>query len=290
MLSKSVCKCYSKCKIVTSLAVNSRKKCTTGNTRTPSYSIKYLKPKSLTSLSMKGEVDIEQSQEVMSSISYNLFNGMIDNVSNVDAESIVKQLDGSYVSNLLAVEKERCIHGYPRAFVRFPVSTNGAVETVSGGFIRLSCPLLVEAVDKLEGQHLDQNTEKKMDVLLKEFMPKEEGSAVDQMKKRSSHAFNRKDGHGEGIGYFNRLLSSSPELQSNFHDVNKAHCEIRQELVSYASSGRELGGCTALPQTAAKEVSNGMALQSGIAGITQGSEYETIMIFYPFFLTVSTLH
>lgn len=47
--------------------------------------------------------------------------------------------------DIFAVDKERCRYGFPRAFVRYPFS-----RTWQTGMVRLSCPHLVRAVDKLE--------------------------------------------------------------------------------------------------------------------------------------------
>ena len=291
--------------------------CTIGTTTTsdkPSYSIKHLRQTTsyLTSPT-NDEVgvglnpdpnlsptvltsNIHEYESNISNISDTMFNGMIDNVTATDAESIVKQLDGSFVSNLLAVEKSRCIHGYPRAHVRYPVTTKGSVDTVSGGFIRLACPMLVEAVDKLEMQHFDQQTEKKLNTLFSDYIPlptptiegeqsdsnnnsNSNNNAVAARKRRNItnnlNMYDMKDGHGHGIGYFNRLVGSSPTLQANFHEVNKAHCDIRHRLVQLDRDGNKdsgtVGTGTDRPvQTKSKQAANEMAMQSGIAGVTQG--------------------
>jgi hypothetical protein len=52
---------------------------------------------------------------------------------------------GRRVAGLFAVEKVRCKHGYPRAFVSYPVS-----DGISSGMLRLSCPHLVKAIDEIE--------------------------------------------------------------------------------------------------------------------------------------------
>jgi hypothetical protein len=43
--------------------------------------------------------------------------------------------------------RERCQHGFPQAFVFHPSKT-----TFNSGLFRLSCPLLVKAVDEYEAQ------------------------------------------------------------------------------------------------------------------------------------------
>lgn len=46
---------------------------------------------------------------------------------------------------VMCIDRERCRHGFPRAFVRFPVT--GGVQS---GMIRLSCPHLVKSIDSFE--------------------------------------------------------------------------------------------------------------------------------------------
>ena len=80
-----------------------------------------------------------------------------------------RQLDRT-VNGMWAVEKQRCKHGFPRAFVRSAITypnkfytddakmkTPGMLSSeaadkiqVSSGMLRLSCPHLVKAIDELE--------------------------------------------------------------------------------------------------------------------------------------------
>ena len=55
-----------------------------------------------------------------------------------------RQVFGS-TEGIFAVESSRCRHGFPRAFVRLPVTSK-----VSSGMLRLSCPFLVKAIDEWE--------------------------------------------------------------------------------------------------------------------------------------------
>jgi hypothetical protein len=50
------------------------------------------------------------------------------------------------VKRILAVEASKCKHGFPRAFVQYPIDG----ERSSSGQLRLSCPHLVKAVDEYE--------------------------------------------------------------------------------------------------------------------------------------------
>jgi hypothetical protein len=49
------------------------------------------------------------------------------------------------IDGIFAVESSRCKYSYPQAFIRFPVGTR-----ISSGMLRLSCPLLVKAIDEWE--------------------------------------------------------------------------------------------------------------------------------------------
>ena len=48
-------------------------------------------------------------------------------------------------TSLFGVENSRCKHGFPQAYVQYPVGGG-----ISSGMIRLSCPHLVKAVDEME--------------------------------------------------------------------------------------------------------------------------------------------
>lgn len=58
-----------------------------------------------------------------------------------------RQLDHK-VSDIFAIDKVGCRHGYPRAFIQYPVGE----KAMSSGMLRLSCPHLVKAVDKFEDE------------------------------------------------------------------------------------------------------------------------------------------
>lgn len=49
--------------------------------------------------------------------------------------------------DLFAVDKELCQYGFPRVYVRYPFS-----ESFQTGYMRLSCPHLIKAVDHLEAK------------------------------------------------------------------------------------------------------------------------------------------
>lgn len=51
-----------------------------------------------------------------------------------------------YLHYVSGVEAGRCRHGYPRAFVRQPITES----FINSGFMRLSCPYLVKEIDQLE--------------------------------------------------------------------------------------------------------------------------------------------
>ena len=55
-----------------------------------------------------------------------------------------RQVDRPAVA-LFGVEDARCKHGFPQAYVQYPVGGG-----ISSGMIRLSCPHLVKAVDEME--------------------------------------------------------------------------------------------------------------------------------------------
>ena len=57
-----------------------------------------------------------------------------------------RQVFGS-TEGIFAVEAARCRHGFPRAFVRLPVTSK-----ISSGMLRLSCPFLVKAIDEWEAK------------------------------------------------------------------------------------------------------------------------------------------
>ena len=50
------------------------------------------------------------------------------------------------ISVSIGVEAGRCKHGHPRACVRQPINS----RTINSGFMRLTCPYLVQEIDKLE--------------------------------------------------------------------------------------------------------------------------------------------
>lgn len=56
-----------------------------------------------------------------------------------------RQLAVSKVTGLFAITKNKCKHGYPQAFVQYPIGGG-----ISSGMIRLSCPHLVKQVDTYE--------------------------------------------------------------------------------------------------------------------------------------------
>jgi hypothetical protein len=51
------------------------------------------------------------------------------------------------IEGIFAVAEPRCKHGFPQAFVRYPVGSR-----ISSGMLRLSCPLLVKHIDEWEAQ------------------------------------------------------------------------------------------------------------------------------------------
>lgn len=75
-----------------------------------------------------------------------------------------RQVFGS-TEGVFAVEAVRCRHGFPRAFARQAVTSK-----VSSGMLRLSCPLLVKAIDEWEasGGIEEMNTALKRDLSLKQ--------------------------------------------------------------------------------------------------------------------------
>eukprot|EP00596_Hydrurales_sp_CCMP1899_P000823 CAMPEP_0119034520 /NCGR_PEP_ID=MMETSP1177-20130426/1503_1 /TAXON_ID=2985 /ORGANISM="Ochromonas sp, Strain CCMP1899" /LENGTH=309 /DNA_ID=CAMNT_0006991999 /DNA_START=160 /DNA_END=1089 /DNA_ORIENTATION=+ len=66
---------------------------------------------------------------------------------NTDQQVIEQRQINRSAIGLFGVEKARCKHGFPQAYVQYPVG-NG----ISSGMVRLSCPHLVKAVDEYERQ------------------------------------------------------------------------------------------------------------------------------------------
>jgi hypothetical protein len=68
---------------------------------------------------------------------------------DVDYATFDRQLEYHIARDIAVADKTRCRHGRCRAFFRFPVSISGAVDS---GMVRLSCPYLVQAVDRMEAE------------------------------------------------------------------------------------------------------------------------------------------
>lgn len=60
---------------------------------------------------------------------------------------IGERQEGRELHGVLAVEKSRCRHGFPRAFFQKPYA-----RIFNSGMIRLSCPYLIKEIDELETQ------------------------------------------------------------------------------------------------------------------------------------------
>ena len=56
-----------------------------------------------------------------------------------------RQLAVTKISGLFAIPKNKCKHGFPQAFVQYPIGGG-----ISSGMVRLSCPHLVKHVDSYE--------------------------------------------------------------------------------------------------------------------------------------------
>ena len=65
--------------------------------------------------------------------------------SREDTQVIEQRQIMRTATSLFGVENSRCKHGFPQAYVQYPVGGG-----VSSGMIRLSCPHLVKAVDEME--------------------------------------------------------------------------------------------------------------------------------------------
>ena len=63
----------------------------------------------------------------------------------VDLQVIEQRQIGRTATAMFGVENTRCKHGFPQAYVQYPVGGG-----VSSGMIRLSCPHLVKSVDEME--------------------------------------------------------------------------------------------------------------------------------------------
>lgn len=73
-------------------------------------------------------------------------------LSTIPTESDLKcigerQVFGN-ISGIFAVDSLKCKYGFPQAFVRYPFTPK-----ISSGMIRLSCPLLVKAIDVYEANN-----------------------------------------------------------------------------------------------------------------------------------------
>jgi hypothetical protein len=83
---------------------------------------------------------------------HNLMNEFVPNGAaplESDYSTFDRQLEYHMARDIAAVDKSRCRHGRCRAFFRFPVGVSG---TVDSGMVRLSCPYLVQAVDRMEAE------------------------------------------------------------------------------------------------------------------------------------------
>jgi hypothetical protein len=65
-----------------------------------------------------------------------------------DVKCIEERQVGHPLSEIIAVPKIKCKHGYVQAFVQHPI--NHAKGSVHSGMLRLSCPHLVKAIDEYE--------------------------------------------------------------------------------------------------------------------------------------------
>ena len=65
--------------------------------------------------------------------------------SSADVQCIEDRQVGHKTQGMFAVTKIKCRHGYPQAFVQYPVG-----KKISSGMLRLSCPMLVKAIDSIE--------------------------------------------------------------------------------------------------------------------------------------------
>lgn len=70
-------------------------------------------------------------------------------VNSEDLRVIEERQESRTVNGIFAVERTLCKYGFPRAYVRFPVTGEGNRQ-ISSGMLRLSCPHLVKAVDSYE--------------------------------------------------------------------------------------------------------------------------------------------
>lgn len=66
-----------------------------------------------------------------------------------DRRVIEERQLGRVVPGLFSVSEARCKHGYPQAYVTYPVNNAGGI---SSGMIRLSCPHLVKEIDLIESK------------------------------------------------------------------------------------------------------------------------------------------
>jgi hypothetical protein len=75
-----------------------------------------------------------------------LFCGNLEVPSASDLRVISERQLECDIDDIVGIEAGRCRHGFPRAFVRQPITPT----SINSGFMRLSCPYLVKEIDRLE--------------------------------------------------------------------------------------------------------------------------------------------
>jgi len=138
--------------------------------RSSHQSIRCIQSEGVATIPEEERIKIKQQQEMV-------LQKYFPKATNIDEKSlhcIESRQRFSPTPDIFAIDKERCQYGFPRAYVRYPFS-----KTWQTGFIRLSCPHLVKAVDKLE----DEGGIERFDKLLQDHENLQSDELVENFSK-----------------------------------------------------------------------------------------------------------
>ena len=106
-------------------------------------SIRYIQSQGVAGIPEEEIIKVKQQQEIV----LKKYFPKADNIDEKSINCIESRQRFAATPDLFAVDKERCQYGFPRVYLRYPYS-----KTWQTGFIRLTCPHLVKAVDRLEAK------------------------------------------------------------------------------------------------------------------------------------------
>jgi len=153
----------------------------------------------------------------------------LESPTDLDLESLEKRQLGHKVSGVIGCGL-RCKHGFPQAFAYDPVTrapwvVNGVVlprkTKLESGLFRLSCPLLVKAIDEWEAEGAVQALNDEVRATIDEFETDgaEASLAAKLHTAHMDHAAARKELIGDRLGSVLEEAAAAGEEQQHIADM-----------------------------------------------------------------------